>query len=113
MKVLHKNQSEKHENSTTCIAYEYPLGDKDINGAVIELSGRYPDEGRVINHKCKELAYIIKGSGRVVVESDEVKLRPGSLILFEPGERYFWEGNLVMFVPCTPAWYPEQHEEVS
>gem|GEM_PF-2374449 len=28
------------------------------------------------------------------------------------GERYFWDGQMTMFVPCTPAWYPEQHKEV-
>jgi len=112
MKVVHKNQAKEHKNSAVCIATEYPWGDKDINGAVIRLTGRYPDEGRVVNRECKELAYVISGSGRLVVEDREVGLGEGSLVLFEPGERYFWEGNLTMFVPCTPAWYPEQHSEV-
>ena len=112
MKIIHKNQTETLKNSDTCTAIEYPLGDKDINGAVVELKGRYPDKGRVVNLKCKELAYIIKGSGRVVVEGKEVELNEGDLILLKPGEKYFWEGELVMFVPCVPAWYPEQHKEV-
>ncbi len=112
MKTVHKNQTEKFKNSDSCIAIEYPLKDNDINGAVIELSGRYPDEGRVVNLKCKELAYIIEGSGKLVVEEKEVKLEEGDLVLIEPGEKYFWEGNLKMFIPCTPAWYPEQHKEV-
>lgn len=112
MEIIHKNQTEEFKNSDTCKAIEYPLEDKDINGAVIELSGRYPNEGRVVNLKCKELAYIIEGSGRVVVEGEEAKLNNGDLILIEAGERYFWEGNLKMFIPCTPAWYLEQHKEV-
>ena len=112
MKIIHKNQTEKFKNSDVCTAIEYPLGDKDINGAIVELSGRYPDEGRVVNLKCKELAYIIEGSGRVVVEGEEAMLNKGDLILIEAGEKYFWEGDLKMFVPCTPAWYPEQHKEV-
>ena len=112
MKIIHKNQTEEHKNSDVCTAIEYPLGDKDINGAFFELSGRYPKEGRVVNMECKELAYIIEGSGRVVVEEQEVKLNNGDLILIEAGEKYFWEGNLKMFVPCIPAWYPEQHKEL-
>jgi len=112
MKFINKKETEKFKNSNVCTAIEYPLEDKDINGAIIELSGRYPDKGRVVNLKCKELAYIIKGSGRAVVEGKEIQLNEGDLILIEPEEKYFWEGNLIMFVPCTPAWYPEQHKEV-
>ena len=112
MKVVYKNQAKEFKNSDVCTAIEYPMEDKDINGAVIELTGRYPDKGRAVNLKCKELAYVIKGAGRAVVEDEEIKLQEGDLILIEPGEKFFWEGNMTMFMPCTPAWYPEQHKEV-
>ncbi|MFH1534717.1 MAG: cupin domain-containing protein, partial [Patescibacteria group bacterium] len=107
-----KNETKIFKNSEVCTAVEYPMDDKDINGAVIELSGRYPDKGRTMNEKCKEMAYVIKGSGRAVVESIETQFNEGDLALFEPGEKYFWEGNLTLFMPCAPAWYPEQHKEV-
>lgn len=113
MKIVKSYQTKKFKNSPVCIATEYPLGDKDINGALIELKGRYPDKGRVVNLKCKEMAYIIKGSGKLVVERKEIKLRTGDLILIAPGEKYFWEGKMIMFVPCTPAWYLGQHKEVN
>ncbi len=112
MKFISKNQTKIFKNSNACTAIEYPLGDKDINGAVIELNGRYPKKDRVVNLKCKELAYIIKGSGRVVIEGREVKFSEGDLILIDAGEKYFWEGSTIMFMPCTPAWYPEQYKEV-
>jgi len=112
MKIIKKNQAEIHKNSGDCTAIEYPLGDKDINGAVIELNGRYPSKDRVVNLKCKEMAYVIKGSGKLVVEEKEIKLSEGDLALIEAGEKYFWEGNMRIFMPCTPAWYPEQHKEV-
>jgi mannose-6-phosphate isomerase-like protein (cupin superfamily) len=112
MKVVHKNQTKEFKNSEACTALEYPLGDRDINGAVVELNGRYPGKGRVVNLKCKELAYVVKGSGKLVVEGKELVLQEGDLALIEPGEKYFWEGNMTMFMPCTPAWYPEQHKEV-
>jgi len=109
MKIIHKNQTEEFKNGNNCIAVEYPSGDKDINGAVIKLTGRYPENGMAVNLKCKELSYVIMGSGVVTVESEEIDVSEGDLILIEPGERYFWDGNLTMFVPCVPAWYPEQH----
>ncbi len=112
MKIVHKNQTEEIKMGNTCSATEYPLGDKDINGAVIKINGRYPEKGRVVNLECKELAYIIKGSGKIVIEGEEITFSEGDLILIEPQEKYFWQGNLEMIVPCIPAWWPEQHKEV-
>ena len=113
MKVIYKRQTKKFKNSAVCTAIEYPLDDKDINGAVIELNDRYPDKGRVVNLRCKEMAFVINGSGRVVVEGKEIKVQKGDLALIEPGEKYFWEGKMTMFMPCSPAWYPKQHKEVA
>ena len=79
---------------------------------MVKLKGRYPDKGRVVNTVCKELAYITKGSGKIVVEGQEINFSSGDLILIEPGERYYWEGNFEIFSPCVPAWYPKQHQEV-
>lgn len=112
MKEIRKDQTQRFKNSPVCTAIEYPLGDEDINGAVIELAGRYPDEGRVVNEKCKGLSFIISGSGKVVVEGKEVELQEGDMVLIEPGERYYWDGEMTMLMSCTPAWSPEQYKEV-
>ncbi len=112
MKIVRKEQTNTHKNSENCIATEYPLGDKDIDMAVIEITGRYPTKGRVVNNRCKELAYVINGKGRVIIEGKEFNVKEGDMILIEPEEKYYWDGNFTLFVPCTPAWYPEQHEEV-
>ncbi len=112
MKIVHENQTKKFKNSDVCIATEYPLGDKDINIVFLEVQGRYPTKGRVINEKCKELAYIMEGGGMIVVEDKKIELKEDDLILLEPGERFYWEGNMKMLVSCAPAWYTEQHKEV-
>lgn len=112
MKIIHKNQTKIFKNSDTCTAIDYWTGDKDINGAILEINGRYPDKGRVVNLECKEMAYIMKGPGKLEVEGKEIKLNEGDLVLIDKGEKYFWEGNIIMFGSCTPAWYPEQHKEV-
>lgn len=112
MKIIHKNETNEFKNSDTCIATEYPIGDKDINVSFVEVLGRYPEKGRVTNKKCKEMAYIIDGKGKIVVEGQEIELNEKDLILLEPGEKYYWEGNMRMLVPCAPAWYAEQHKMV-
>ena len=108
MQVLHKNESQKHANASTCIVHEYPLGDTAINGAVAELNGRYPEQERVTNTACKELAYVIKGSGKIIVEDKETVLNQGDMVLIQAGEKYYWKGQMTLFLSCTPAWYPEQ-----
>jgi mannose-6-phosphate isomerase-like protein (cupin superfamily) len=112
MKILHQEQSYSIKNSEHCWVSEYPLADKDINGAFVELTGREPDEGRVVNLVCKELAYIINGTGKIVIENQEFDLKAGDLVLIEPGEKFFWHGNMTMFLPCAPAWYSEQYKKV-
>ena len=112
MKVIHKNQTIEFKNSDVCVGISYPLGDSDINGAVVELSGRYPSQGRVMNEKCKELGYVISGSGKIVIEDKEIILDQGDLVLIDKGEKYYWDGKMTMFMPCVPAWDAEQHKEV-
>ena len=112
MKLIRKNQTKEFKNSDQCLAIEYPLGDKDINGAVIKLNGRYPDKGRVVNTVCKEMAYIIKGTGKLVVEGQDVNFSEGDLILIDKNEKYYWQGNFEIFTTCVPAWYPQQHKTV-
>ena len=112
MKVIHKNEAEKFVNSEVCSGLQYNVGDKDIDGAIINISGRYPTKGYMSNLKCKELAYVIKGSGKLVVEDKEFYLKEGDLAFVEPGEKFYWDGNLTMFMPCSPAFYFEQHIEL-
>ena len=37
-----------------------------MNIGVAEIMRRYPDEGYAINHKCSEMGYVIKGSGKLL-----------------------------------------------
>jgi len=113
MKIVTKDQAKEFKNSDTCIAYEYALGDEDINGAIIKLSGRYPETGYVTNEACKELVYVISGSGSLVTDKETVELSTGDMALLPPNEKYYFDGTMEMLMPCSPAWYPEQHKEVS
>ncbi|KTC86609.1 cupin domain-containing protein [Legionella brunensis] len=112
MKIALKQQTTERKNSEYCLVTEYPIGEKAIDFAVVKLSGRYPDERRASNLVCQEIVYIQKGNGRVVVEGKENILNAGDVVLIEPGEKYFWEGHMELFISCHPAFHIEQHQLV-
>jgi mannose-6-phosphate isomerase-like protein (cupin superfamily) len=114
MKVIKKSQTVSFSNSPTCSGLEFQFNDKDLNAAVVTVDGRYPDQGHLVNEVCKEIAYVLSGSGSVGVDDVVHELQPGDAVLINPGERFFWHGDaLQMFMPCSPAFYPEQHKEVA
>jgi len=97
-------------NGEACIVIEYPLGFKDIDGAVGILSGRYPEKGRATNSKCKELVYVMAGSGKLVVNDETLDLKEGDLVCIEPGEKYYFDAHMTIFMPCVPAWTENQYK---
>jgi len=112
MRIVRKSGTNKFKNSDKCLAIEYPLNDKEISAATIILKGRYPDKGYATNLKSREMAYVVKGSGELVVERKTVKLKEGDIVLIEAKERFYWKGNMTLFMPCTPPFDPKQHKIV-
>lgn len=110
--IIKKNARIRKEISPKCIAYEYPTVDKDIDVAIIEINGRYPDEGYVINEVVKELVLVAGGRGKIVIDKEEHKLEADDAVLILPKQKYFFDGRLKLIVSCSPAWYPEQHKNI-
>jgi mannose-6-phosphate isomerase-like protein (cupin superfamily) len=113
MKILKSQQAQEFKNGDTCTAFEYPLEEKSINIAVIKLNGRYPETGQAMNTECKEIAYVIEGTGEVSVEGKITKINKGDVVLIEPKEKFYWNGKLTILMPCTPAWTPEQYKHIA
>ena len=107
--IIKKKDRIKHENSRQCIAYEYPIDDRDINIAFVEIDGRYPDKGYAINKKVKELVFVLDGSGLITIEKDVYKLEKGDVVLILPNTKFFWNGKLKVLASCAPAWSMEQY----
>ena len=103
----------KHANSPNCASYEYPFEDQNINVAFIELKGRYPTEGSVLNQKVKELLFITYGEGHIVIEGTTHNLKKGDMFLIHPNQKYSLEGNLEAVISCNPAWSPNQHQHIN
>ena len=110
MKLVKFEQSQEFINGEKCWVVEYPLDDKDINFSTAVLTGRYPDEGYCVNEECKELIYVIDGYGTLYKKNEKVEFSKGDIVLIDKGEIYYWDAHCTIAMPCTPAWYPEQHK---
>ncbi|MDE1860960.1 MAG: cupin domain-containing protein [Candidatus Micrarchaeota archaeon] len=109
MKLVRSSERRTKRNPGRCIVHEYDLEDADIDGAVAEIAGREPAEGFEANKKCKELCYVAKGRGRLVLEKESVSLRKGDMVLIQPMEKYYWDGNMTLVVSCSPKWRLDDH----
>lgn len=112
MKIALKNQANQKAFGSACLVIEYPLNDEMLDVAIANISGRYPDKGRVVNRHCKELAYVQQGAGKIVINGNSIELNAGDTVIIEAGEAYYWEGNIQLLLSCRPSWTMEQHQLV-
>jgi len=113
MNIVRSNDATRFENAASCVAYEYDTQTSDINIARIEINGRYPVEGSVVNTEVTELVYVESGSGLASVEGETHSIQKGDVISISKEERSSWEGSMTLIIACSPAWTPEQHTTVS
>jgi len=111
MKQIKYENAQVFDNGSNCKVIEYPLGDSDINCGVAILSGRYPETGYCVNEECKELIYVISGYGTLHKnDGTSIEFKEKDVVLIDQGELYYWDAHCEVAMPCTPAWYPEQHK---
>ena len=109
MKITHAHQAVVRKNSEVCVVTEYPHIDNDLDFAIVKVSGRYPDTKQATNLKCKEIVFIHSGEGTVTINNIPHTLNPGDVVMIEAGELFFWQGNMTLYIACTPAFNIEQH----
>lgn len=102
----------KKETSPSCVVMEYPMQNRGMSIGVAEMSGRYPDRGWALNQKCIEMGYVIRGSGKLVTETESVDLSEGDVVLIPRGQKYYWDGAMSVVLPTTPPWSPDQHAHI-
>jgi mannose-6-phosphate isomerase-like protein (cupin superfamily) len=112
MKIVRQNETHEVKNSDNCIVIEYPTLDSEMDFAIAHITGRYPEKNRAVNIQCKEMVYIQQGQGIVEVEGKHYSLKTGDCVLIEAGEKFFWEGQMTLFISCRPAFHIEQHQWV-
>ena len=111
MKVIKSNEVFEGSNSEKCKIFGYPFEDKDMDICVSVITGRYPDSGYCKHLVCKELIYVLEGSGKLHFEDKVVDFAAGDAVWVNPNEKYYWETNYCkVTITCSPAWYKEQYE---
>ena len=109
MEIVNFENAKKFEKETATI-FEYNLKDRNINFCFCNINGRYPLNGFAINEKCKELAYVINGSGLVNIHGKFYKIKENDVVLINKGEKFFWQGEFKLALPCSPAWNIKQYK---
>lgn len=113
MIVSKANDAQPFENSPVCKGVSYGGKGDDIDGAMITVDGRYPDNGFLINETCKELVYITSGEGRLLSRQGAQSFTAGDVIYIDNREEFAWDGTFVGFFATTPRFDPLQHKEVT
>ena len=111
LKIIKNEDKVLGSNSDKCKTIEYSFNDKDIDLGIAIITGRYPDVGYCVNEECKELIYVIDGSGELCFEDKKINFYQGDSILIDKNEKYYWNTNYCkVSMSCTPAWTEEQHK---
>lgn len=112
MKVWNKGDGFQFENSKECFGESFDVKDAPLNMSVINIDGRYPNKGFAYNEDAHEMAYVVSGSGEVVLESGESEqIEVGSVVYLKNMEKFAWRGKMVLIMPCSPSFESEKHKE--
>jgi mannose-6-phosphate isomerase-like protein (cupin superfamily) len=114
MKIVKENQAQTYTSAESLsLSVEYPLSDRDIDCALVKISGLYPAGGWAVNTKSKELMFCIDGGGVFEMKAGgKYKFEKNDVILIESGEVYRLDAQASFCVVCTPPWTPEQHKNI-
>lgn len=113
MKITKFAESKEFKNPGSCVVNEYPLHWKELNIALAKITGREPAKGFEMNLECKEACYIISGKGTIITgDGNKQSFVKGDIVYIEAGEKYYWEADCEMLIPCTPAWTIRQHKYI-
>lgn len=101
------------ENSPVCKGIGYVDGAVNMDIARIELAGRYPERGWVMNETIYEIAYVLEGNGVFITSDREaLEISTGDVLSIVAGKKYAWDGIMTLIVACNPPFDPDQHKEL-
>lgn len=101
------------ENSPVCKGVGFALEGASMDLAKIELAGRYPERGWVMNETSHEMAYILRGNGEFISENNEtIEVGEGEVISIATGKKYAWSGTMTLVVACNPPFDPSKHKHM-
>ncbi len=113
MQIIKGQNAVEDINSDKCKVFGYSFEEKDMDTCIAVITGRYPDSGYCKNVVCKELIYILGGSGKLYFEDKVVEFSEGDAVWISANEKYYWDTHYCKAsITSSPAWYKEQYEMV-
>lgn len=111
--LIKKSEAREKQWAPSTIVREYDFPNKELGFAIALIDGRYPETGKVINHTCNEMYYIISGEGIIHDETWDYEVKEWDCFHFEKGKRYRAEGkNMKIALPTAPARSLDQYEQI-
>ncbi len=83
-----KAQSGYLRANDTTEFHEYFFDKGTLGGALITISGRYPESGMAMNEVSDELAYITRGTGSLSTENSTAIFRTGVSLYLTHDEKF-------------------------
>ena len=107
MKQVMKQKSAKIRARKDLIAYEYPHFSAECGYANLELNGRHPSIGYIINKNSDEAFLVYQGSGEIYMDGVITNFEAGDIVAIQRGTKFYCTGNAKFFHTSTPPWYIE------
>lgn len=111
--LIKKSCRDKRQISESGFVYSYPGTNQYLGIAVADFNGRVPDRGKMKNNICHEMYYVLSGSARVFINDMILNVHEGDAFQINPSEEVYVEAhNFKIVISTSPAFYPEQWENV-
>ncbi len=96
------------------IIYKYPSPDKSVDIGLMIVKGRHPESQKkfILEHGCSFVMYITKGEGIVYAGDEKFDVTVGDVIFVPKENKFAVDGDFEYVTVDTPAFYPEQSEEI-
>lgn len=96
----------------TKIIHKYPTPTKNYDIARMEVVGRFPDKGFILNNVCDFFLYVLEGTGKVYAGEEIFEVEPKDVVFVPAKNKYAVDGKFQYITIDVPEWYEDQAGEV-
>jgi len=108
MQIIKKTDVIAHDGHGNSLVHEYYMKDKKIDLCVVNVNGRVPEKGQLVNFEYTCVCYVLDGKGSFCGQA----ISKGDAFNILIGERYWFDGEFSMVMSGTPAFDPMQNKIV-
>lgn len=109
MQIIKQKKTNVVDAAVGVTINEYLSPEQALSGSTASINGRYPEQGFAINVVSKEIALVLDGEGVIGMHHSETKIEIGDCIYIDANEKFYWQGEMTLFIVCAPAFKSSQH----